>query len=187
MGHTHYNELANDGGTILMATRSTGQVEEGPPGCSIAAVDGRTVSWRFKALDDLWPLVLVTQPADRRLLTDPAQIMDGPFTVRAKVLGDAPPARVEAQVDTGAWVPMAPVAEEAALWSAPIGQPGGTVRVRAMDVQGRTDEDAVQPARPGWAAPARKADGSDADRIGAWPERGILDTQLGPNRKGKKW
>ena len=32
MGHTHYNELANDGRTIYAATRSTGQVEEGPPG-----------------------------------------------------------------------------------------------------------------------------------------------------------
>jgi Icc protein len=30
MGHTHYNELANDGTTIYAATRSTGQIEEGP-------------------------------------------------------------------------------------------------------------------------------------------------------------
>ncbi|MGI4943555.1 MAG: metallophosphoesterase family protein [Janthinobacterium lividum] len=171
MGHTHYNELANDGGTIFMATRSTGQVEEGPPGCSIAAVDGGVVSWRFKALDDAWPFVLVTQPADRRLLTNPAQVVDGPFTVRAKLLGDALPARVEAQVDAGAWVPMAPVAEEVALWSAQIGQPGGTVRVRAVDMQGRTDEDAVQPAHPGWAAPA--------------PRRtAAMRTALAPGRSG---
>jgi Icc protein len=32
MGHTHYNELTNDGVTIFAATRSTGQVEEGPVG-----------------------------------------------------------------------------------------------------------------------------------------------------------
>ena len=32
MGHTHYNEIANDGHTIYAATRSTGQIEEGPPG-----------------------------------------------------------------------------------------------------------------------------------------------------------
>ncbi len=30
-------------------------------------------------------------------------------------------------------------------------------------------------------------DGSDRDRVGAWLEKGILDTQLGPNRNGKKW
>ncbi len=35
--------------------------------------------------------------------------------------------------------------------------------------------------------PKRRADGSDADRVGAWPERGIFDTQLGPNRNGRKW
>jgi hypothetical protein len=34
MGHTHYNELANDGHIIYTATRSTGQIEEGPPGFS---------------------------------------------------------------------------------------------------------------------------------------------------------
>jgi len=28
---------------------------------------------------------------------------------------------------------------------------------------------------------------ADADAIGAWPEMGILGTQLGPNRNGKKW
>jgi 3',5'-cyclic-AMP phosphodiesterase len=32
MGHTHYNELANDGRIVYAATRSTGQVEEGPRG-----------------------------------------------------------------------------------------------------------------------------------------------------------
>jgi len=47
MGHTHYNELANDGRTIYAATRSTGEIEEGevglapagfrPLGCTIRA------------------------------------------------------------------------------------------------------------------------------------------------------
>jgi len=187
MGHTHYNELANDGGTVFMATRSTGQVEEGPPGFSIAAVDGRTVSWRFKPLDAAWPFVLVTQPADRRLATDAGQVLDGAFVVRAKVLGDAPAASVEAQVDGGDWLPMAPVHGAAALWEAQCPAPGERVRVRARDRQGRQDEDDVEPARPGWTRPERAADGSDRDRVGAWPEKGILDTQLGPNRNGKKW
>ena len=187
MGHTHYNELANDGGTVFMATRSTGQVEEGPPGFSVAAVDGRTVSWRFKPLDQAWPLVLVTQPADRRLATDAGQVVRGPFTVRAKVLGDAPVASVEAQVDGGGWTAMAPVPDQAALWDVRCEKPGARVRVRARDGAGRQDEDAVEPALPGWTAPGRAADGSDRDRVGAWPEKGILDTQRGPNRNGRKW
>jgi Icc protein len=187
MGHTHYNELANDGGTILMATRSTGQIEEGLPGFSIAAVDGRCVSWRFKPLDQAWPFVLVTQPADRRLVIAPDQIVGGAFLVRAKVVGDAPVEAVEVQVDGRAWAPMTAVSGDTALWEAHCDAPGDSVRVRARDARGRQNEDCVQPARPGWTPPERAADGSDRDRVGAWPERGILDTQLGPNRNGRKW
>jgi hypothetical protein len=48
-------------------------------------------------------------------------------------------------------------------------------------------EDRIEPAGAGWAPPQRPADGSDAHRIGTWQERGIFDTQLGPNRNGRKW
>ena len=187
MGHTHYNELANDGGTIFMVTRSTGQVEEGPPGFSIAAVDGDCVSWRFKPLDQAWPFVLVTRPADRRLVTNPNQIVGGSFPTRAKVVGDIPIERVEVQVGQGAWAPMRPVPGEAALWEARCPAPGESVRVRARDARGREDEDRIEPPRPGWTPPARAGDGSDRDRVGPWPEKGILDTQLGPNRNGRQW
>jgi len=187
MGHTHYNELANDGGTVFMATRSTGQVEEGPAGFSIAAVDGRAVSWRFKALDAAWPFVLVTQPADRRLMTGASQAVDGPFGIRAQVYGDQPVTTVKAQVDGGGWVPMRPIPGAPAGWALDWPTAGQQVRVRARDTQGREDTDAADLAVPGWTPPQRAADGSDRDRIGAWEARGILDTQLGPNRKGKKW
>lgn len=40
MGHTHYNEIANDGRTLYTATRSTGHVEEGPVGFSVTNLDG---------------------------------------------------------------------------------------------------------------------------------------------------
>jgi hypothetical protein len=36
-------------------------------------------------------------------------------------------------------------------------------------------------------APDRVANGSDADAVGAWPERHVLGTQLGPNRNGRHW
>jgi hypothetical protein len=39
MSHTLSNELANHGRTIFMARRSTGQIQEGPTGFSIAAVN----------------------------------------------------------------------------------------------------------------------------------------------------
>ncbi len=187
MGHTHYNELANDGGTIFMATRSTGQIEEGPAGYSIAAVDGQCVSWRFRPLDQIGPFVLITQPADRRLVTSPSQILHGSFPVRAKAIGDAPIQTVEMRLGEGDWAPMAPVPTDATLWETFCDTPADSVRVRARDALGRADEDHVEPACSGWTAPERVADGSDRDRVGAWPEKGILDTQLGPNRNGQKW
>ncbi len=187
MGHTHYNEIANDGRTIFMATRSTGQIEEGPPGFSVASVDGRGVSWRFKTLDDVWPCVLITKPVDRRLVTAPNQTINGPFTVRAKVIGDAPIEAVDLRVDDCGWTPMTPLPRECGLWEARVERGGARVAVRARDANGGTDEDHVEPAGPTWAAPARIADGGDRDRIGAWPEKFIFDTQLGPNRNGRHW
>ena len=53
MGHTHYNEIANDGRTLYSATRSTGQIEEGPVGYSITNIDCDVVSWRFIELGGL--------------------------------------------------------------------------------------------------------------------------------------
>ena len=185
MGHTHYNELANDGATIFMATRSTGQIEEGPPGFSIAAVDDRSVAWRFKPLDEAWPFVLITRPTDRRLTTDVSPA--GTALVRAKVIGDAPVTAVEMRTEDGPWRPMRPAASETAVWEAVGPEHAGPVSVRARDARARSDEDRVEPAAEGWTPPPRHADGSDADRIEAWPERGILGSQLGPNRNGRQW
>lgn len=187
MGHTHYNELANDGTTIFMTTRSTGQIQEGPAGFSIAAVDGRGVSWRFKPLDAAWPFVLVTRPTDRRLATEASRVAADTPVVRAKVIGDAPITAVEMRADDGKWMPMQPVLGNTALWEASGPTDLCHVTVRARDAKDRLDEDCIEPAGDDWTMPKRQADGSDADRIEAWPERGILGTQLGPNRNGRKW
>jgi hypothetical protein len=45
MGHTHYDEIAHDGHAIYTATRSTGQIEEGPVGFSVTNLDHGVVSW----------------------------------------------------------------------------------------------------------------------------------------------
>jgi 3',5'-cyclic-AMP phosphodiesterase len=86
IGHTHYNEIANDGRTIYAATRSTGQIEEGPVGFSVANLDGGVVSWKFAPLGE-WPLVMITTPADQAFIIDPTrpdQVVRGMTDVRAK-------------------------------------------------------------------------------------------------------
>ncbi|WP_245442928.1 metallophosphoesterase family protein [Methylobacterium terrae] len=185
MGHTHYNELANDGRTVYAATRSTGQIEEGPVGYAVAALDGGVVSWRFKELARPWPFVLVTAPADRRLAHDAGHVVGERFTLRALVLGPAD--AVAFRIDDGPWQPMARP-EGARCHEARVTWPAGarTIAVRAK-AAGAEDTDVIEPATDPDGLPGSRGIGSDADALGAWPGRGLLGTQLGPNRNGRQW
>jgi Icc protein len=199
MGHTHYNELANDGRTIFAATRSTGQIEEGPVGFSVMAIDRRVVSWRFKPLTDAWPLVLITSPADHRLITNPTaaeQTVTGSLRVRAKVWIDRAPSAVTFQLGPLSPRPMTSVDGDATLFEGtyedvdamPQGLNRLTVRaVGSSSAIGVDSIDVLLGHQRDDHPPRRIADGSDRDRIGAWPAKGILGTQLGPNRNGRKW
>jgi hypothetical protein len=195
-GHTHYNEVLNDGGTIYTATRSTGQIEEGPPGFSVHAIDGSVASWRFKALDKPWPFVLITTPADYRLavdLTRPDQAPCGPFTVRAKVFGKDV-SRVTLTIDNKPAIGMTALLQCPSLWAAQVeglGEGRHKLMVRATSVDGHIDSDTVEVDVVSHSVKQRelKANpGDHAHSIGAWPERGLLGTQLGPNKYGTiKW
>jgi Icc protein len=191
MGHTHYNELANDGHTIYAATRSTGQIEEGPVGFSVAAIDRGVVSWRFRPLDAGWPFVLITSPADRRLVTNPEaadQVVQGQFDVRALAWSGDGIVACSCRIDDGPWVAMSRVSETAS-WQCGCDAPDRDFRliVRSSDAAGNSDADTIGVAGRSYRAPQRRAHGSDADAIGAWPEKHIKGTQLGPNRNGRKW
>ena len=61
------------------------------------------------------------------------------------------------------------------------------LRVEARTAEGGTGSETIAFADAACFTAAHRADGSDADAIGAWPERGILGTQLGPNRNGRPW
>lgn len=187
MGHTHYNELANDGRTIYAACRSTGQIEEGPVGYAVVAIDRGVVAWRFKDLARPWPFVLITAPADRRLACAEAHLGDA-RAVRAVILGAAEIADCAYRIDDGPWLPMRRGAGDR-CYSAAITWPPGARRiaVRARDAAGGEDADVVEPAGAGAALRVSERPGSDADALGAWPDKGLLGTQLGPNRNGRQW
>lgn len=190
MGHTHYNELANDGRTIFAVTRSTGQIEEGPVGYSIAAIDGRTVSWRFKELGQDFPIVLITAPADRRLATngdDRDHVPTGTCEVRASILGRRRVTRCVCRVDEDPDIPMP--AKSRGRHAATVSLPPGAqnIVVEAEDDAGHIGRETIEIATREHLARDRNADGSDKDAIDAWEGRGILGTQLGPNRNGRKW
>ena len=191
MGHTHYNELANDGCTIFAATRSTGQIEEGPVGYSIVTIDGGIVSWRFKPLDDPFPFVVITAPADHRLLRDPEQTFDGSTQVRALVSGRRAVVSAACRLEDSDWVPMTRAPGER-VWTATLILDADrssdrlvTIVVQAIDDSGRPGQHTIRAATGTYVPPTRIRDGSDAASVGAWPENGIFGTQLGPNRNGK--
>jgi len=191
MGHTHYNELSNDGRTIYASTRSTGQIEEGPAGFSLLAVDDSVVSWRFKPLDEPWPVAMITSPADRRLITrphSPNHVPSGQTTVRAKAWSAQGVTRVDCKIGDSDWQPMDFVASRQA-WTLDCQIPDGVfqISVRATDRAGSTGFDNIEATTTFDETRVRRADGSDRDAIGAWEEKHLLGTQLGPNRNGRKW
>jgi len=128
MGHTHYNEISNDGRTIYAATRSTGQTEEGDVGFAFAAIDRGAVSWRFKPLQSSWPFVMITSPADRRLAIAPhAAEGNVCHEVRASAWGAVPIAQAEFRIDDQAWQPMH--GGDGGLFDAELNAPEGPFRL----------------------------------------------------------
>jgi 3',5'-cyclic-AMP phosphodiesterase len=184
MGHTHYNEVSNDGRTVYAATRSTGQIEEGEVGFAFAVVDRGTVSWRFKPLQSSWPFVMITSPADQRLAIGPhseASIRQ----VRASAWGAVPIAQAEFRIDGQQWQPMH--GGDCGLFGGDVTVPDASFRlsVRVTDQQHNEDTDTIEVAPH--QTMERQPTGSDAGSVGIWPERHLFGTRLGPNRNGKKW
>jgi Icc protein len=195
MGHTHYNEIANDGRTIYAATRSTGQIEEGPVGFSIANIDDGVVSWKFKPLGG-WPFVMITSPADWAFIVDPMQadqLPRGTIEVRAKAFDGRGVVFAQCRIDDEPWRPMSRIGRSPmwrCTWKS-IDTADGLHRI-AVKVQSTNGCEAMdtisaltsQSGR--YQAPPRQP-GDNTNVIGAYPEKGILGTQLGPNKNGRKW
>ena len=192
MGHTHYNELANDGTTIYAATRSTGQIEEGPPGFSITTIDEDVVSWKFKERGP-WPFVIITSPAEEKLITRPASashVVRGFVGVRAKIWDKVSLAGVTCSID-GSPAQTMRMAEGRWHWDwdsseVPDGRHGIVVRATNIKKEEAQDEITVVVNQAGrYDAPRRSAIDYE-NAIGAHPSKGIFGTELGPNEKGTK-
>lgn len=191
MGHTHYNEISNDGHTLFSATRSTGQIEEGPVGYSVLSLDGDTLSWQFVRLGNPF-LVAITSPSDDRLVTEatakPLQPHQ-PLSVRVKVWSKEELRELTLHCDNTR-IDLAQ-GDDATLWSgtllAEILSPAThTLNALATDTNGKTAPDQIR-FTPG-KVPSQHRSAIDQDNaLGAWADRDLLGTQLGPNKNGRKW
>jgi Icc protein len=185
MGHAHYNELANDGRTIYACTRSTGQVQEGDVGFSLIAIDEGVVSWRFKPLGSPWPFVMVTSPSDRRLQIEADREANARMReVRASYWAAAPVVEAQVQVDGADWIAMELLQGGLLRGTMPVPSQKYELSVRIVTADGAADTDTIE-VDPAFSR--RSSSGSDQGSIGAWPDRQLIGTQLGPNRNGKKW
>jgi Icc protein len=193
MGHTHYNEVANDGKTLYTATRSTGQIEEGPVGFSVTNIDGEVISWRFFPLNEL-PAVMITSPGDERFITDTnlaGHIVNHTIRVRAKAWGRVPIRGLAAHLE-GQSTDLTEIADSR-VWQGDLHRGNlhdgvYDLTVEARDADGRIATDSIRVVLGSSAyTTVERADRDQENAIGAWPERGLLGTQLGPNKNGRKW
>lgn len=189
MGHTHYNELSNDGAVRYSATRSTGQIEEGPVGYSVTTIDENAFSWHFVELGSPG-LCAITRPEDERLVTKHAaqSSVSKEIVTRVKTWAIKPVRKVFLQ--TGNFRTELTSAD-GIVWEGKLnlhGIPDGTHELEAIatDSSGTELSSSIR-LRIG-AFPERTFSEVDQENaIGEWVERGLLGTQLGPNKNGKKW
>jgi predicted phosphodiesterase len=188
MGHTHYNEVANDGQTLYTATRSTGQIEEGPVGFSVTNIDGDVISWHFRPLHQL-PAIAITSPADERFITDPTlpgHISEDRIAIRARVWSEIPPGKVTAQLEDHR-LELQPI-EGSNVWQGELERGSLADGIYQLTVTAGTASDTIRivVGASAYKAPPRQPRDQD-NALAAWPERGLLGTQLGPNKNGRKW
>jgi 3',5'-cyclic-AMP phosphodiesterase len=111
----------------------------------------------------------------------------------AKAWGSAGVTSAGCRIDDGPWQAMSRIATTSlwrCAWSSTEVMDGLhriTVRVRSADGREGADTVSVLSSQSGRYQPPKRQPGDDANAIGAYPEKGILGTQLGPNKNGDKW
>jgi 3',5'-cyclic-AMP phosphodiesterase len=105
--------------------------------------------------------------------------------IKASAFGAVPIAEAAFRIDDGEWRPMH--GGDGGLFGATTPVPDRPFRlcVRVTDQNRQQDIDTIEVSRS--QATNRQPTGSDAGSIGAWAERHLLGTRLGPNRNGRKW
>lgn len=139
-GHTHYGQVANDGRNVAVATRSIGDPEGGPPGFTLAYLQGEDLAVTYRSVDDEGPVALITHPREKLLATGPLHIVSGPDHVSVRTWSAEPVTSTRVRVDDEDWFDLLPLAP--GVWGHPL--PGDrltkgehALEVQALDANGR--------------------------------------------------
>ncbi len=189
-GHTHTNQMANDGHTVYAATRSTGQISEGPVGFSITNIDNGVISWKFKPLGS-WPFVMITSPSDKGLMTSGSQVVHGIETVRAKIWDDKGVASATYHVDNGQSYALTRIGSTQ-MWNATfnstkLSSGAHTITVNVRGAGGNTSQDTINVLvnQSGSTTLASRSFGPLNNSLGVYTEKGLLGTASGGGPGGK--
>jgi predicted phosphodiesterase len=102
-GHTHYGQVANDGRNVFVACRSIGDPEGGPPGYTVAHLQGEDLAVTYRTIEDTGPLLLITHPREKILATGPCHVLCSDDEICARAWSLTPLRMGEARIDDGAW------------------------------------------------------------------------------------
>ena len=145
-GHTHYDQMANDGRNIYVATRSIGDPEGGAAGYAIVHLDDEDIALTYRTTEQKGPIALITHPRRVILATRAAHIITGPGECRARGWSSTPIKSAQARIDDGAWGEMKETDDM--TWSFPI--PGDllakgehSLEVSLTDESGATGTDRI--------------------------------------------
>ena len=123
-------------------------------------------------------IAIITSPSDERLLTKSNEIPQDTLKIRAKFWGELKTVEAIAH-----WV------NSSQVWEVEVSIPReGThaLKVSFKDAGGKLASHESRLAVGQHVE--RKSEERDQDNaLEAWPEHGLLGTQLGPNKNGKKW
>ncbi len=190
-GHTHYNDVANDGHTIYATGRNTGQATEGPVGFVLVNVDNGVISWKFKQLG-IWTFVMITNPSDKVLIIDPSQAVKGTVDVRAKVWDDKGVASATMQVDGGTAAPMQRIGStqmwQASADTSQLSDGDHKIKVNVQGLGGNTSVDEITFVvhKSGAYSVPQRQPGAVGNSVGTYTDKGLLGNHIagGPGGKG---
>jgi 3',5'-cyclic-AMP phosphodiesterase len=117
-GHTHYWQIANDGRNVAIAVRSIGDPEGGPPGYTLLYLHGDDLAVTYRTVEDRGPVVLVTHPRERLLVTRRRQVVKGPDGVIVRTWSEQGVVSARFRIDDGNFADLEQQGDR--RWSGPL-------------------------------------------------------------------
>jgi hypothetical protein len=146
-GHTHYGQVANDGRNVFVTSRSIGDPEGGPPGYTIAHLEGEDLAVTYRTIEETGPLLLITHPREKLLATGPRHVVCQNYEICARAWSQAPLQGAEARIDGGEWFALmaaAPGSFSHSLAGAELTKGEHALEVRVTDMRGQTASQRIE-------------------------------------------